>query len=662
AVGIGSGGVLNTPFDVSEEGNFCTGLAYVGEGSGFNNFRAYRADFAAGTVISLGHLGGEGSRGNCISSDGLVIAGWDRGTFGNDRPAVWRIDAMSGAVTETVLGADEEFGEVGAMNSDGTILAGGSSEVPGELLRWTWNGTEYVRSSLGTLDGGGISVMGMSSDGSVIIGSSGGFFFGQTAFIWTQATGIVSLLDHVEGLGLTGLPDGATFAAATAISPDGTAIGVGGFFATSGLILLNGGAPCVEPVVLPAFSTTEVSRCDPTAFLNVQAAGTGPFTFQWRRNGMPIFPGPSGTGSNYATGFFSPSQLIIENANQADAAMYDCIVTNACGSMTSAPLVLTARGADLYDTCETAADFTGPGGVALPMCGAYIDQSPASCVTSGQQADVWIRYTAETAGDYRITTCGQNFYDTILSVYDTCGGPEIACSGDFCFSLASIERITLAAGQTVLVRLGAGFTPPEPVQVFFETLPPVPANDACAMAEEISGTGSFAWDTTYALNDGTATCSFNSGKDVWFRYTPAESGLVTFDTCGALLDTVLSVFDVCGGTELACNNFVEDVDGCLFQSRIVDLAVTAGTPVLVRLAANTGFESGTGSLNVSFRLVTCTVDFNDDGFVEPGDLDEFITAFFSDNEAERARCDYNGDGFVEPGDLDEFITAFFEGC
>ncbi|MGQ0627721.1 MAG: EF-hand domain-containing protein [Phycisphaerales bacterium] len=58
----------------------------------------------------------------------------------------------------------------------------------------------------------------------------------------------------------------------------------------------------------------------------------------------------------------------------------------------------------------------------------------------------------------------------------------------------------------------------------------------------------------------------------------------------------------------------------------------------------------------------CATDFNNDGFVEPGDLDEFITAFFSDNEAERVRCDFNGDGFVEPGDLDEFITAFFEGC
>ncbi|MGQ0627811.1 MAG: hypothetical protein ACT4PL_06885 [Phycisphaerales bacterium] len=58
----------------------------------------------------------------------------------------------------------------------------------------------------------------------------------------------------------------------------------------------------------------------------------------------------------------------------------------------------------------------------------------------------------------------------------------------------------------------------------------------------------------------------------------------------------------------------------------------------------------------------CGRDFNNDGITEPGDLDEFITFFFSDIDVERDLCDFNNDGIVEPGDLDEFITAFFEGC
>ncbi|MGQ0628773.1 MAG: hypothetical protein ACT4PL_11820 [Phycisphaerales bacterium] len=59
---------------------------------------------------------------------------------------------------------------------------------------------------------------------------------------------------------------------------------------------------------------------------------------------------------------------------------------------------------------------------------------------------------------------------------------------------------------------------------------------------------------------------------------------------------------------------------------------------------------------------SCRIDFNNDGIVEPGDLDEFITAYFSLDPSEREDCDFNADGFVEPGDLDEFITAYFSGC
>ncbi|MGQ0628943.1 MAG: M12 family metallo-peptidase [Phycisphaerales bacterium] len=83
--------------------------------------------------------------------------------------------------------------------------------------------------------------------------------------------------------------------------------------------------------------------------------------------------------------------------------------------------------------------------------------------------------------------------------------------------------------------------------------------------------------------------------------------------------------------------------------------------------ADTGISAGgpvadMGALEFTPGPEPCALDFNQDGFVEPGDLDEFITAFFSDFEEERARCDFNHDGFVEPGDLDEYITGYFGGC
>ncbi|MGQ0628210.1 MAG: hypothetical protein ACT4PL_08960, partial [Phycisphaerales bacterium] len=83
---------------------------------------------------------------------------------------------------------------------------------------------------------------------------------------------------------------------------------------------------------------------------------------------------------------------------------------------------------------------------------------------------------------------------------------------------------------------------------------------------------------------------------------------------------------------------------------------------LGQLPSGDGVAGGSGTITFSIAPPLCPTDINGDGVVEPGDLDEFITAYFSDVAAERARCDFNADGFIEPGDLDEFITAFFSGC
>lgn len=74
-----------------------------------------------------------------------------------------------------------------------------------------------------------------------------------------------------------------------------------------------------------------VSRaiCDgaPTQF-TVGVTASGPMAFQWRRNLVDI---PNATAQT----------LFLAAATFADAGQYDCIVTTACGSATSAPATLT---------------------------------------------------------------------------------------------------------------------------------------------------------------------------------------------------------------------------------------------------------------------------------------------------------------------------------
>lgn len=81
------------------------------------------------------------------------------------------------------------------------------------------------------------------------------------------------------------------------------------------------------------FSSQPASRAvcpgAPTTF-SVTATGTGPFSYQWQRNGVNI---PLATNSSYTISAVTPD----------DAGGYRCVVTNICGSATSNTATLTVN-------------------------------------------------------------------------------------------------------------------------------------------------------------------------------------------------------------------------------------------------------------------------------------------------------------------------------
>jgi hypothetical protein len=54
----------------------------------------------------------------------------------------------------------------------------------------------------------------------------------------------------------------------------------------------------------------------------------------------------------------------------------------------------------------------------------------------------------------------------------------------------------------------------------------------------------------------------------------------------------------------------------------------------------------------------CPADYNDDGFIDFSDFDDFVTAFESGDPA----ADFNNDGFLDFTDFDDFVSAFEAGC
>jgi alpha-tubulin suppressor-like RCC1 family protein len=81
------------------------------------------------------------------------------------------------------------------------------------------------------------------------------------------------------------------------------------------------------PVSITAQPTGLAVNPNAPASFSVTAAGTEPFTYQWRRNGTPL---AGGTASSYS----------IAAAQTANAGTYDVVVTNVVGPLASSPAVL----------------------------------------------------------------------------------------------------------------------------------------------------------------------------------------------------------------------------------------------------------------------------------------------------------------------------------
>jgi hypothetical protein len=97
--------------------------------------------------------------------------------------------------------------------------------------------------------------------------------------------------------------------------------------------------PCLASIAQPASTTTCPGG---SVAFNATATGSGNFSYQWHRNGINI--------SSLANPSAIASQLTIPSVSAATAGTYTCLVTAACGSVSSAPATLTLG--DTYANCD----------------------------------------------------------------------------------------------------------------------------------------------------------------------------------------------------------------------------------------------------------------------------------------------------------------------
>ncbi len=118
------------------------------------------------------------------------------------------------------------------------------------------------------------------------------------------------------------------------------------------------------------------TSCGLDASFEVTAGGTGPLSYTWRKDGIDLADGPTGTGSTIE-GANSPV-LAIRSVTAEDVGAYDCLVSNVCHIATSesAALSLSFGFCDFDEDCDVDLDdfaiwvpcAFGPAVLVAPEC------------------------------------------------------------------------------------------------------------------------------------------------------------------------------------------------------------------------------------------------------------------------------------------------------
>jgi len=615
------------------------------------------------------------------------------------------------------------------LNSTGTIIVGRAVDTTGSLYlgKWIWNsGTSSwdapinIGSDLTTPASWlpdivvncpippSITPTGMTEDGNTIVGTvvystcgsfmSGGFIQSgngpiQDWYDYLLAANVAGITENYGPTGDLGDPTRGLpkLGFPSAISSDGNVITgfQGGTQRIPGalpwVVQVTGGVSCVAPVITLNPSNVNFSRCSvgstlSTVILNASAAGSGPFTYQWSRNGVPVTDGATVNGSTItgATTF----QMRIAKPMPADAGSYTCTITgcNGLSATTTASTVApdAAIPTPANDTCAGALNI-GEGTTSFNICGAYGDDGFAC--NAAEQADIWFRYTPTFTGSARFQTCGSSF-DSSLAIFQDCNGAQLACNNDVgsrgivgvtCNAVRSMVDLAVVSGQPILVRVGA-LTTNATGALTISATPAAAPNDLCSNAVDIgmgtTNSPAAAFNFAEATEDytfGTDFCgggsSTASTRDVWFRLVTPCGGTYTIDTCGSTnTNPVIHVFDACFGNVIACNDNVGTAAGCTSnQARVSNLAITGNVWIRVASSNTNAPTSGSFQLTVTGTPTPCcgTSDYNgDNDFGTDADIEAFFaclggtccpTCFFGGS-------DFNGDGDFG---TDQDIEAFF---
>ncbi len=342
---------------------------------------------------------------------------------------------------------------------------------------------------------------------------------------------------------------------------------------------------------------------------------------------------------------------------------YHAVPEQTCGAVFAFDIP-TASGNDACNGAKSVSAGTYTGCTTMATA-----DGTSSCGNSAASPDMWYAYTPSCSQNVVFDTIGSN-YDTVLSIHSNCpdlnNSNTIACNDDAggSFGQDSMVSVNVVGGTRYLIRVSGYNGASGSYSLRINEFPTTPSNNSCSTPVIVAAGGTYTAATCTATTDGPATgsCGPTMGKDVWYRFTPASSGMLSLDTCGSTFDTMLAIYPgaTCPGTiigEMACNDDAGGAGPCANTLRsYLSVGVSAGIPYMIRAG---GWNNAAGDLTLHVNLANlCSADFNQDGIVDFFDYLDFVDAF----AASHPTADFNRDGIIDFFDYLDFVDAFANGC
>ncbi|MDX2118503.1 MAG: hypothetical protein SFY96_10010 [Planctomycetota bacterium] len=554
--------------------------------------------------------GSYNSQVNASNNTGSTLVGTcDIG--GITKAVVW-----NGAGATNIAGAWPGIAFPEAVNDAGTIIWGEGDFAPGvrHAVRWRLVGSSWVADDMGIpAPYNQITVGGCSVDGKVHVGglydSVGGGFPG---YMWSTTLGWKIIGPWLQSLGYN--TAGYQFIGTDGVSADGTAMWGSANLAGNRVGWVARNIPCLQQPQIYNDPADQFGVCvGGEAGFGVSAAPEnylGTLSYQWQRNGININNGPTGTGATYS-GTNTPN-LLISGVQPGDNAFYSCIISNPCGSVSSASGELQVTPLPYF--------------TFLPAPAWVCNISGSASFTVGAQNATYYQW------EWQSPTNGQWYPFVNGYNADVTPGFGMAASGVGTPTL-TISNVSFNYHTQVNIRIGSGNAcrslRPQQTTLYRREAP-----------TWISGA-----NNVYYCHNTPSVFSANL-SDVqqwyWLFWDP------TFNTWLYLNDG----YFIDSYTNLSAN-----VSGAYTPTLTFDIQTLGTVPNNLYFVAMAVNDCGTsysfvGTLNI------CRADFNCDGFVDFTDFDDFGGAF----ELGGLGSDFNGDGFIDFTDFDSYVAAFELGC